>query len=115
MSRHSRHVRVISVIPLKADIHHPKNRSRGGASQVSPRPIEPASVNELRDTSHGMTRTEVHYTNGNGHLGYVFPDGPTNWGGMRYCINSASLWFIHRDDMEAEGYGAYLDQAEDIR
>jgi peptide-methionine (R)-S-oxide reductase len=77
--------------------------------------IEPANVNELRDTSHGMMRTEVRSTHGDSHLGHVFPDGPSDRGGLRYCINSASLRFIHRDDMAAEGYGAYLDQVEDIR
>jgi peptide-methionine (R)-S-oxide reductase len=77
--------------------------------------IEPANVNELRDTSQGMMRTEVRSTHGDSHLGHVFPDGPPDRGGLRYCINSASLRFIHRDDMAAEGYGAYLDQVEDIR
>jgi peptide-methionine (R)-S-oxide reductase len=79
------------------------------------KPIEPAHVNELRDTTHGMIRTEVRSANGDSHLGHVFPDGPADRGGLRYCINSASLRFIHRDVMEAEGYGAYLDQVEDIR
>ena len=78
------------------------------------KPIEPAHVNELRDSSHGMVRTEVRSTHGDSHLGHVFDDGPEDRGGLRYCINSASLRFIHRDDMEAEGYGAYLDQVEDI-
>jgi peptide-methionine (R)-S-oxide reductase len=76
------------------------------------KPIEPANVNELRDTSHGMTRTEVRSAHGDSHLGHVFPDGPSDRGGLRYCINSAALRFIHRDDMEAEGYGAYLNQVE---
>ncbi len=79
------------------------------------KPIEPAHVNELRDGSHGMMRTEVRSTHGNSHLGHVFPDGPQDRGGLRYCINSASLRFIHRDDMKAEGYGAYIDQVEDIK
>jgi peptide-methionine (R)-S-oxide reductase len=79
------------------------------------KPIEPANVNELRDTAHGMIRTEVRSSVGDSHLGHVFPDGPANRGGLRYCINSASLRFIHRDDMAAEGYGAYLDQLEDVR
>ena len=78
------------------------------------KPIEPAHVNELRDDTHGMIRTEVRSTNGDSHLGHVFPDGPTDRGGLRYCINSASLKFIHRDDMESEGYGAYIDQVEEI-
>jgi len=78
------------------------------------KPIEPAHVNELRDSSHGMIRTGVRSTFGDGHLGHVFPDGPADRGGLRYCINSASLRFIHRDDMEAEGYGTYLNQVEDV-
>jgi len=78
------------------------------------KPIEPANVKELRDTSHGMVRTEVRSAHGDSHLGHVFPDGPRDRGGLRYCINSASLRFVHRDDMEAEGYGAYLDQVEEI-
>jgi len=77
------------------------------------RPIDPANVNEVRDTTHGMMRTEVRSTHGDSHLGHVFPDGPRDCGGLRYCINSAALRFIHRDDMEAEGYGAYLSQVED--
>ena len=76
------------------------------------RPIEPLNVTEIRDTSHGMMRTEVRSTHGDSHLGHVFPDGPRDRGGLRYCINSAALRFIHRDAMEAEGYGAYLDQVE---
>jgi len=79
------------------------------------KPIVPANVNELRDASLGMVRTEVRSAHGDSHLGHVFPDGPADRGGLRYCINSASLRFIHRDDMEREGYGAYLDQVEDIR
>ena len=78
------------------------------------KPIEPAHVNELRDDTLGMIRTEVRSTHGDSHLGHVFPDGPADRGGLRYCINSASLKFIHRDDMEAEGYGAYIDQVEVI-
>ena len=78
------------------------------------KPSEPAHVNELRDLSHGMIRTEVRSTHGGSHLGHVFPDGPQDRGGLRYCINSASLRFIHRDEMEDEGYGAYLDQVEDV-
>lgn len=77
------------------------------------KPIEPAHVQELRDTSHGMIRTEVRSTHGDSHLGHVFDDGPRDQGGLRYCINSASLRFVPREQMEAEGYGAYLDQVEE--
>ena len=77
------------------------------------KPIVPANVKELRDTSHGMIRTEVRSAHGDSHLGHVFTDGPPDRGGLRYCINSASLRFIHRDDMEREGYGEYLDQVEE--
>ncbi|MDX1781194.1 MAG: peptide-methionine (R)-S-oxide reductase MsrB [Thalassovita sp.] len=77
------------------------------------KPIEPAHITELNDTSHGMVRTEVRSTHGDSHLGHVFNDGPPDRGGLRYCINSASLRFVHRDDMEAEGYGDYLNQVEE--
>ncbi len=79
------------------------------------KPIDHSNVSELRDMSHGMIRTEVRSTHGDSHLGHVFPDGPRDRGGLRYCINSASLRFVPRKDMEAEGYGAYLDQVEDVR
>ena len=79
------------------------------------KPIEPANVAELKDGSHGMMRIEVRSKHGDSHLGHVFPDGPRDRGGLRYCINSASLRFVHRNDMEAAGYGAYLDQVEDVK
>ncbi|MFG6559263.1 peptide-methionine (R)-S-oxide reductase MsrB [Sulfitobacter sp. 1A15299] len=78
------------------------------------KPIEPAYVEELEDASLGMIRTEVRSKHGDSHLGHVFPDGPPDRGGLRYCINSASLRFIHRDDMESEGYGEYLNQVENV-
>ena len=78
------------------------------------KPLATAHVTEHRDTTHGMMRTEVRSKHGDSHLGHVFPDGPQDRGGLRYCINSASLRFIHRDDMEAEGYGEFLDQVEDV-
>lgn len=74
------------------------------------KPIEPANVAELQDLSHGMIRTEVRSKHGDSHLGHVFEDGPSDRGGLRYCINSASLKFIPREEMEAMGYGAYLGQ-----
>ncbi|UAK23241.1 peptide-methionine (R)-S-oxide reductase MsrB [Sphingomonas nostoxanthinifaciens] len=78
------------------------------------KPIAPANVAELRDGSHGMIRTEVRSAHGDSHLGHVFDDGPRDRGGLRYCINSASLRFVPRAEMEAQGYGAYLDQVEDV-
>ena len=70
------------------------------------KPIDNGHVNELRDNTLGMIRTEVRSQHGDSHLGHVFSDGPAHRGGLRYCINSASLRFIHRDEMEAEGYGS---------
>jgi peptide-methionine (R)-S-oxide reductase len=78
------------------------------------KPIDSANMNEITDTSHGMIRTEVRSTHGDSHLGHVFPDGPADQGGLRYCINSASLRFIPREEMSSNGYEAYLDQVEDI-
>ncbi len=77
------------------------------------RPIEPAHIKELQDGSHGMLRTEVRSTHGDSHLGHVFNDGPRERGGLRYCINSASLRFVPRERMVAEGYGDYLDQVKE--
>lgn len=74
------------------------------------RPIATENVSELRDSSHGMIRTEVRSTYADSHLGHVFPDGPSDRGGLRYCINSAALRFVPRDQMEAEGYADYLAQ-----
>jgi peptide-methionine (R)-S-oxide reductase len=78
------------------------------------KPIDAGNVAELSDASHGMVRVEVRSTHGDSHLGHVFEDGPLDRGGLRYCINSASLRFVHRDDMAAQGYGAYLAQVEDV-
>jgi peptide-methionine (R)-S-oxide reductase len=77
------------------------------------KPIVAANVNELKDSSHGMIRTEVRSAAGDSQLGHVFPDGPRDRGGLRYCINSASLRFVPREEMQAQGYGAWLDQVED--
>lgn len=77
------------------------------------KPIDPNVVKEYDDVSHNMIRTEVRSRVGNAHLGHVFDDGPLETGGLRYCINSASLRFIPKEDMEAQGYGKYLPYVED--
>lgn len=77
------------------------------------KPIDEKNVVEVRDATLGMVRIEVRSSHGDSHLGHVFPDGPRTRGGLRYCINSASLRFVHRDDMEAQGYGAYIEQVGD--
>jgi peptide-methionine (R)-S-oxide reductase len=79
------------------------------------KPVDGDNVVEKRDLSHFMIRTEVRSAHGDSHLGHVFPDGPKDAGGLRYCINSASLRFIHRDDLEKEGYGQYLGLFADAK
>jgi len=71
------------------------------------RPLEDEHVKELTDTSHGMRRVEVRSKHGDSHLGHVFDDGPGE-NGLRYCINSASLRFIPKAELEKQGYGEYL-------
>jgi peptide methionine sulfoxide reductase msrA/msrB len=73
------------------------------------KPVEDKKIMERLDYSMGMTRTEVRSRGANSHLGHVFDDGPEESGGLRYCINSAALKFIPREEMEAAGYGKYLE------
>lgn len=70
------------------------------------KPLEPENIKENIDRSHFMTRTEIRSAHGDSHLGHVFPDGPKP-SGMRYCMNSAAMRFIAREDLEKEGYGKY--------
>jgi peptide methionine sulfoxide reductase msrA/msrB len=72
------------------------------------KPIDGNSIINISDKSHGMIRTEVRSKTGDAHLGHVFEDGPMDKGGLRYCINSASLKFIPEEDMVKEGYGDFL-------
>jgi peptide-methionine (R)-S-oxide reductase len=98
------YVDVVSGEPLFASV----NKFDSGSGWPSfTRPIDAENVVENRDTSHGMTRTEVRSSAGDSHLGHLFPDGPRAEGGLRYCINSASLRFVHLDDLEKAGYGEY--------
>lgn len=98
------YVDVVSGEPLFASVD--KFDSSSGWPSFT-KPIEAAHVVENRDNSHGMIRTEVRSSHGDSHLGHLFPDGPPEAGGARYCINSASLRFIHLDQLESEGYGSY--------
>ena len=71
-------------------------------------PLDPGSIVEKLDTSHGMVRTEVRSRVGDAHLGHVFNDGPQELGGLRYCINGAALRFIPVEDMQTQGCGMYI-------
>ena len=98
------YVDVVSGEPLFASVD--KFNSGTGWPSFT-KPIDTGNVVEKRDFSHLMMRTEVRSTHGDSHLGHVFGDGPRDAGGLRYCINSAALRFIHRDDLEDEGYRQY--------
>jgi peptide-methionine (R)-S-oxide reductase len=98
------YVDVVSGEPLFASVHKFDSHSGWPSFTV---PLEPDNVVELNDISHGMIRTEVRSAHGDSHLGHLFPDGPAPEGGLRYCINSASLRFIAARDLETEGYAQY--------
>ncbi len=106
------YVDVVSGEPLFASINKYDSHTGWPSFTV---PLEPDNVVEKSDTSHGMIRTEVRSAHGDSHLGHLFDDGPAEAGGLRYCMNSASLRFVPVDQLEAEGYGAYrhlFDQTE---
>ena len=106
------YVDVVSGEPLFASINKYDSHTGWPSFTV---PLEPDNVVEKSDTSHGMIRTEVRSAHGDSHLGHLFNDGPAEAGGLRYCMNSASLRFVPVDQLEAEGYGAYrhlFDQTE---
>lgn len=97
------YVDVISGAVLFASVH--KFDSGTGWPSFT-QPVDGQAVVEKPDTTHGMRRTEVRSLTSDAHLGHVFPDGPE--GGLRYCINSAALRFVPKDNLRAEGYGDYL-------
>jgi peptide-methionine (R)-S-oxide reductase len=103
------YVDVVSGEPLFASVD--KFESGTGWPNFT-KPLDGDNISEKSDHSHFMVRTEVRSRHGDSHLGHVFTDGPRSEGGLRYCINSAALRFIHRDDLEAQGYGDYLNLFE---
>lgn len=105
------YVDVVSGEPLFASVD--KFESGSGWPSFT-KPLGTDNVVEKRDLSHLMIRTEVRSAHGDSHLGHVFTDGPREAGGLRYCINSAALRFIHLDDLEAQGYGQYRGLFTDV-
>lgn len=98
------YVDIVSGEPLFLSLH--KFDSGSGWPSFT-QPVSQSAVIEVADQSHGMVRVEVRSAEADSHLGHVFPDGPREQGGLRYCINSAALRFVAVDDLEAEGYGAF--------
>jgi methionine-R-sulfoxide reductase len=106
---HNKRDGVYHCLICDAPLFHSQTKYDSGCGWPSfSKPIDKKLIVEKPDTSHGMTRTEVRSQTGNAHLGHVFPDGPADKGGLRYCINSASLRFIPKEKMKEEGYGDYL-------
>jgi methionine-R-sulfoxide reductase len=105
------YVDVVTGEPLFASVH--KFDSGTGWPSFT-RPLEEDHVLEFEDFSHGMHRIEVKSKEGKSHLGHVFNDGPRSEGGLRYCINSASLRFVHARDLEKEGLGKYRSLFESV-
>lgn len=103
------YVDVVSGEPLFTS--HDKFNSGCGWPSFS-KPISEDNIKKIKDTSHNMIRTEVKSKKADSHLGHVFDDGPSELGGMRYCINSAALKFIAFEDLEKEGYGKYIKYFE---
>jgi len=110
------YVDIVSGEPLFASLHKFESGSGWPSFTV---PVEPANIVEKTDRSYGMTRTEVRSAHGDSHLGHLFPDGPKEAGGLRYCINSAAMRFVPVAQLEDEGYGEYLhlfqNQTEEAR
>ena len=106
------YVDVVSGEPLFASVNKYDSGTGWPSFTV---PLEPGNVVEHKDRTLWMTRTEVRSAHGDSHLGHVFPDGPREAGGLRYCLNSAALRFVPLDDLEREGYGDYrkLFETED--
>ncbi len=103
------YVDIVSAEPLFAS----SDKFESGCGWPSfTKPIVNDYIKEIKDSTHGMIRTEVRSEQGDSHLGHVFTDGPAESGGLRYCINSASLRFIPLEEMEAEGYGQFIDQVD---
>lgn len=98
------YVDIVSGKPLFSSAH---KYNSGCGWPAFTKPIVEEEVTEHFDTSFGMRRVEVRSKTADSHLGHVFPDGPPEHGGMRYCINSASLEFVPYDEMDARGYGEY--------
>jgi len=98
------YVDIVSGEPLFASINKFESGSGWPSFTV---PLDPANIVEKKDRSWGMTRIEVRSKNGDSHLGHLFDDGPSDQGGLRYCINSAAMRFVPASELESAGYGEF--------